>query len=639
MVVRSAYRVRYVDFLKALLCGALWLWLVARVPLVAASGGADGGPCDPVAVAAFLDAYIPAQLAEYGVPGAVVAVVADGELVFAKGYGYANNQTREPVVAEKTLFHIGSITKLFTWMAAMQLVDEGKLDLHADINQYLPALQFPATYPEPITLHHLLTHTPGLEDRYSNLMRLSKYDGLSLEEYVVRQQPTRVAPPGAYIGYSNYGGALVGYIVQEVSGVPYPDYIEAHILTPLGMEHSSVRRPVAPHLRADVAWGHFDGPTGVLPLVEYFPAAPMVGVSATATDMAKLMQVLLQQGCYADAVGVTQCLFSPEIAALMSEQQFTHAPRLPGVTYGFVEWERNGVRTLWLSGSTATFQGVLMLIPEDNVGLFVSYNRKNGYTELGKFLRQDFLNQFYPVTVAAPQPMPDYAARVQRYAGAYRESRWAHTTADRFFYMLVRYYSATANPDGTLTFMGNTYIEVEPLLFRAISGEGVLLFREAADGRIARAFFDYDAHKVFFKVAWYESRLFHVGIVGGCLLMFFSTLVARWPIGNTRYPMMQREALRLGRWMSVINLVYPPVMFVIGLSVIVWIVPNLTFLAPFLLLVWVLALCGAIITTILAWKGHFWSLSVRWQYTLMTVAGLVFAGWLYYWNLLGVWRF
>jgi hypothetical protein len=166
--------------------GALrWiLLLLVLMPQPVGARPAADAP-SPDALAAFFDTRIPAQLAQYNIPGAAVAVVADGQVVFAQGYGYTNSETCAPVVAEKTLFHIGSVTKLFTWTAIMQLVEQGQLDLDADINTYLSAIQFPPTFSEPIRLKHLLTHTPGLEDRLSNLLRVNRNDGLPLEDYIV----------------------------------------------------------------------------------------------------------------------------------------------------------------------------------------------------------------------------------------------------------------------------------------------------------------------------------------------------------------------------------------------------------------------------------------------------------------------
>ncbi|MFN2109726.1 MAG: serine hydrolase domain-containing protein, partial [Anaerolineae bacterium] len=192
------------------------------------------GPSDPAEMEAFLDTFISTQLTEYQIPGAAVAVVVDGGLFFAKGYGVTDTRSQTPVQADRTLFHAGSVTKLFTWTAVMQLVEQGRLDLHADVNTYLSDFQIPATYPEPITLHHLLTHTPGFEDQLSNLFRFGPNDGLPLDEYVVRKLPARVYPPGEIIAYSNYGFALLGYIVEQVAGIPFDQYVQEYILTPLG---------------------------------------------------------------------------------------------------------------------------------------------------------------------------------------------------------------------------------------------------------------------------------------------------------------------------------------------------------------------------------------------------------------------
>lgn len=594
-------------------------------PLWPVSDRATAGAFTVDELAAFFDARIPAQLAAYAIPGAAVAVVAEGRLVFAQGYGYTNSETRAPVVAETTLFHIGSVTKLFTWTAVMQLVEQGKLDLDADINLYLTALQFPPTFPEPIRLKHLLTHTPGLEDRLSNLLRVNRDDGLPLAEYVVRQQPARILPPGEIIGYSNYGGALGGYIVQEVSGIPYEQYIEEHIFAPLEMTRSSVRRPVAPELEADVSWGHVGGPTGVLPLIEYFPAAPMVGVSATATDMAKFMIAHLQRGRYG-----ARRILAEETAALMQARQFTHDPRLPGVTYGFVEWQRNGRRSLWHSGSTPAFQCVLTLLPEDGVGIFVAYNRKSGNTEVSKLLRDEFLDTFYPVAVEPPQPMAGYQARARRFAGDYRESRWAHTTADRFFYLLTRYYPITANPDGTLTVMGASYVETAPLFFQEVGGQGTLVFREDARGRITHGFYDYDPHKVFIKLAWHETRGFHLAIAGACLGIFLITAFIHPPTSAGHH-----ELSWLLRGSSLTALVYLPAMFSIGLSRVIQPLPDVTFLAPLFIGALLLAAGAALGGAALAWRAR----ARRLEATLLALALGIFVGWLHYWNWLELWHF
>src|SRR5215212_11872848 len=122
------------------------------------------GPTDPAELEAFLDEELGREMEKHHIAGAAVSVVKDGELFFAKGYGYADLDNKIPVDPEQTVFRIGSVGKLFTWTAVMQLVEQGKLDLDADINTYLD-LRIPDTYPQPITLKHLMTHTSGFEDR------------------------------------------------------------------------------------------------------------------------------------------------------------------------------------------------------------------------------------------------------------------------------------------------------------------------------------------------------------------------------------------------------------------------------------------------------------------------------------------
>jgi len=115
-------------------------------------------------VEAFLDGFMPMQLERENIAGAVVLVVKDGKVLFSRGYGYGDVEKKTPVSPGSTLFRPGSISKLFTWTAVMQLVEQNKLDLDHDINSYLD-FKIPATYPQPITLRHLMTHTPVLKSR------------------------------------------------------------------------------------------------------------------------------------------------------------------------------------------------------------------------------------------------------------------------------------------------------------------------------------------------------------------------------------------------------------------------------------------------------------------------------------------
>src|SRR5215211_6632351 len=219
------------------------------------------GPTDPAELEAFLDKLLGKEMERHHIAGAAVSVVKDGKLFFAKGYGYADLENGIPVDPERTIFRIGSVGKLFTWTAVMQLAEQGKLDLDADINTYLD-FRIPDTYPQPITLKHLMTHTAGFEDRYYERLAKDPNDLLPPREWLISHMPARVRPPGDIAAYSSYGTALAGYIVARVSGKPYDQYVQEHILNPLGMVHTTARSyttarsSMSPDIRAHTSVGY-----------------------------------------------------------------------------------------------------------------------------------------------------------------------------------------------------------------------------------------------------------------------------------------------------------------------------------------------------------------------------------------------
>lgn len=182
-------------------------------------GAAVHGPMDPKELEAFMDGAVQAQLKAYGIPGAAVAVVRDGRVLLAKGYGFADLEQRRPVTAGQTIFRIASVSKPVLWTAVMQLVEQGKLDLDADVNTYLQGFQIPATFPEPITLRHLLTHTTGFEAWEWPSHAREASEVASLKQLLIRDMPARVAAPGIISSYSNYGAMLAGHLVEQASGV------------------------------------------------------------------------------------------------------------------------------------------------------------------------------------------------------------------------------------------------------------------------------------------------------------------------------------------------------------------------------------------------------------------------------------
>jgi CubicO group peptidase (beta-lactamase class C family) len=260
------------------------------------TGAIDSELGDPDTWQAFFDREIPAQLEERQIVGAVVAVVEGEKLAFAKGYGFADMERREEVQADATLFRIGSITKLFTWTAVMQLAEQGKLDLDADVNGYLD-FRIPDSFREPVTLRQLMTHTAGFEDSILGVQAISAQDSIADGEWLKSHIPARVSAPGEISSYSNYGAALAGYIVERVSGISYENYLENNILDPLGMNRTTVQQPVPADWASDLSKGFLYSETGFAEQdFEYFTLPSMGGATSTATDMARFMCAHLQNG-------------------------------------------------------------------------------------------------------------------------------------------------------------------------------------------------------------------------------------------------------------------------------------------------------------------------------------------------------
>jgi CubicO group peptidase (beta-lactamase class C family) len=244
-------RLFHKTILTALLLAVLWA--PGLFPTHAASAATGLG--NPAEVEAFFDGAMAAEMSARHIPGAVVSVVEDGQVLFNKGYGFADLENQTLVDPQRTLFRAGSVSKLFGATAVMQLAEQGKLDLDADVNTYLD-FKIPATFPQAITLKNLLTHTAGFEDIGQDLFNLNAEEIQTLGQYLKTHIPARVFPPGKLAAYSNYGAALAAYIVEGVSGLPFTEYVEKNIFTPLGMSHSTFLQPLPADLAGDLSSGY-----------------------------------------------------------------------------------------------------------------------------------------------------------------------------------------------------------------------------------------------------------------------------------------------------------------------------------------------------------------------------------------------
>jgi len=483
----------------------------------------------------FLDLLMPDQLGREDIAGAVIAVVKDGQVVFAKGYGYSDMSKRTPVTPDATLFRIASISKLFTWTSVMQLVEQGKLDLDRDVNDYLD-FKIPPTYGKPIILRNLLTHTPGFEDTWNEEFVGDAQHMLPLGQYLKNHIPVRIFPPGSVPAYSNYGATLAGYIVQRVSGKPFEQYAAENILLPLGMKRTTFVQPLPEELKPLMSNGYFLASSDPKPF-ELDVAFPAGGISTTARDMCNFMIAHLQNGQF----GSSQILRS-ETATLMHSRAFGTDDRLNGWAYGFYEESANGHRIIGHGGDLQTFHSDLHLILDSNVGFFVSYNSKGrGNIDYSReLLFKKFLDRYFPYTQPPAGKIENPKAFAASVVGFYQSSRrWENS-----FLKLVSLFppgigqsKVFGNSDGTISiaaFEGPNgqllkYEQVDPLFYREVNGRSQVAFKPDGDGQMQ--FQSNEPDIVFQKVGFWENKNFNYANLILSLGVIIPTVVL-WPVGT-----------------------------------------------------------------------------------------------------------
>lgn len=303
------------------------------------------------------------------VAGSAISIVHDGRLVYAGGFGDREVYSEDPIDPERTIFRIGSITKVLTGVAVMQLVERGVVDLEADVNRYLNDVQVPDTFDEPVTVRDLLTHTSGFDqiglDRHAEspdeVVPLGTWIGANL---------VRIRPPGEVSAYDTYGITLAGHLIEAVSGLEYAEYLRRHIFDPLAMDRSGIDVP--PALANDMAIGYgFAGEWEALPW-EYMNTAPASSVNATVVDMAHFAAMLLGGGRFGD-----QRVLSERATREMLSRQYTNDPDQPGYGFTLFEGDWNGIRTFSHGGSMSGFAAMLYLIPEHDLGIFIASNQES----------------------------------------------------------------------------------------------------------------------------------------------------------------------------------------------------------------------------------------------------------------------
>jgi CubicO group peptidase (beta-lactamase class C family) len=445
----------------------------SAAPISVPAPASSAHPLERADLEGWLDGMVPYALKAGDMAGAVVVVVKDGHVLLQKGYGYADVSKKIPMDPEQTMVRIGSTSKLFTWTAVMQLVEQGKLDLDRNINDYLD-FTIPNDFGKPVTLRDLMNHRGGFEEGLKDVLWTNPQGVPSTEAYLKDHKRPMLFPPGQVPAYSNYGAALAGYIVERISKEPFERYIERHILAPLGMTHTTFDQPLPERFAGAVSKGYrtASGPPGPYELIVTRPAG---SGTTTAADVSHFMIAHLQDGHFGEAE-----ILQADTAKRMHSASQDAPPGFATMAHGFFLESHNGRTVLGHGGDTIYFHNEFNLLPAEGVGIDFTFNsrgREDAVYVAREALFDGFMDRYFPnsATPVDPPALPTAPADAQLIAGRYESSRRIEHGFLSLFYVLQQSVIA-ANADGTISVPGEltpgpmTYREIGPQLWRRAGG-------------------------------------------------------------------------------------------------------------------------------------------------------------------------
>ncbi len=452
----------------------------------------------------FFDGIIPLQLERSDVAGATVLVMKNGKDLLRKGYGFSDVSKKKPVDPETTMFRLASISKLFTWISVMQLGEQGKLDIDADVNKYLD-FQIAPAFGKPITLRNLMTHTGGFEEEIRDILLTDPKKATPLREFLMGNQPRRIFPPGEVPAYSNYGVGLAGYIVQRTSGEPFEQYVAEHIFQPLGMKHSSFYQPLAEDLSSFASNGYQNNTEKPAVGFEMFSPAPAGGVSSTAPDMGRFAQALLNGGAWEG-----HRILKTETLNAMWTKQFGTSDALPAMCMGFYQTWRNGLHFIGHDGDLIAFHSMFLLEPQEKLVIFISYNSAGSANKTRTEILTAFADRYYPYPQTPEfQKLP--LDELKAIAGTYQATRRSESTKLSLG-NLIGQGEATLDKDGVLKVddfkdLRGHMRQWKPIgkdLWQEVDDQRRMFAIRNSSGKIVRIAVSFPGVQ-FERVPWYEN--------------------------------------------------------------------------------------------------------------------------------------
>lgn len=462
------------------------------------------------ALRAYVHTEVTRLMSRLDIPGAVVVVAHHDAIVMNEAFGLADVEHKIPVDANTTVFRVASVAKVFTAMAALQMVHAGHVSLSQDVRPLLPDILPGHDISEPVTLHQLLTHTAGFDEQLIGYVEPPGVSAASLAQYLATSMPARTRPPGDIPGYSNHGYALVGLLVERLTGTPFNEYARDEIFRPLGMTHTEfILQPTdsTPNLAHEY---RSDGTRRTPRSTRAYPAG---NVGTTGADMSVFLRWMLTE------LGRADTSQGSRIAHELAGPILTYSPSLPPMGYGL-----NGVaiagRTVWMKGGAApSHSAVIAVIPDLDVAVFIAVNRQEPL--LWDRLMPSLVAKFWSDSSRIAVRDSGSAVPSSALAGTYRWTRAPLGSVERILGLAAQVHVTGAGNDVVVAGpeLDGTWSRVGADAFRSADGR-TLSFRMASPSRASYLFSIVQGQPVSFeRISWYETARFQLATFAGASLL------------------------------------------------------------------------------------------------------------------------
>lgn len=598
---------------------------------------------NPIVVEAFVDGIVKPLMKKNHSPSGVVSLMIEGEVVFSKGYGYQDVEKGIRVDPNTTLFRPGSISKLFTWVSVMQQVERGNLDLDVDINQYLNTFQIEDSWPgQPVTLRDILSHTAGFEDGAVGYLILDDVSRIvPLAKSLASHIPARVNPPGKHTAYSNWGTAVAGLIVANVSGLEFNDYVQKNIFDLLEMNSATFVEPLPQALAPNMAqsYGWKDGKYVLENFEIITNFGPAGSSSVSSLDMANFARAVLNNGTFVNSKGDSVQLLSAETMKKMLSTLYTQDPRIGGMSYGFINYPFKGINMIGHDGATMVFKSHFGLSLEKNMMLFYSFSGPGGKSVFDAF-KGEFYDYFFPSQEVSSinASINGFSQRAADFVGSYQPWRSSFTKMEALMAALKE-VKVAAMPDNTLLIDDKRYIEIDHNLFRPIDGETLIAFQKNEAGEITGFMNETLPVGQMSKVPFYRSLLFFILIVVFSSVIFIEVILHRIYQAKIIKTLSNNEKHAMTASLVIaVSLLAFVILAIVGVVTARNLAYEIPWLIPFSLYFPVIAAIATtflIIVLLQLWRSKTTKKMIRLRLTLVAIFSVVMILFYDYWNLLG----